>query len=404
MEPIEPSPPRPEPEVRPSQEALKEPGAHSQEQTIEIARRSEHEDQRERKVVQEDLKKAQRTNREPEDKTYLFGDFPELKPNKDGRLPIPEDQREVVGEQIVQHKRKKFFSLPSLLRGSKTATEYDNYASNYSTKTTIASLADGKRVYVVYNYPSSQIHRVIDAWCKKHSGLKTSKADSEDWKEVFESRSNIPIFDFEDPHVILMPYLRNVNAGDLFAHNHQIEDFGPFEWAKKYGLAEKVKMAEKIVDELHAVHQAGRAWGEPVLSNVIIIELKETGGQKPVIVDLEIQYDEGVGLIEQKARDLRDVVFSVCGALNTSEGLTDYAKVIKTLIDRYPDQGVKTVLGEVVRQKLSLGGRLVRGMYEIGRLRMGPKKYAKINAAIDAYLNPPPQEAGEPGGTRTLNQ
>lgn len=152
---------------------------------------------------------------------------------------------------------------------------------------------------------------------------------------MFETRSNVPIIEWDDPKIVLMPYLPNINAYDLFARNKKIKYFGLCPWAKDFDLEEKLKMGERIIIELWKIHQAGKTWGETILPNMII-----TADKHPVIVDPETQYDCGVPRIERRARDLRDILVSISGALRASEGITDYKPIVRRLLLAYPDREI----------------------------------------------------------------
>lgn len=314
----------------------------------------------------------------------LLGDFRDSQITGDGKIQFTAEEQKDAHAQIREHKGKFAFSPPSLVLGAKTDTEYDSNARNFSTRTKILTLEDGNRVFAVYNYPTSIFHRALDGFSKHMAGDRMSKASSADWKGVFESRSNIPVIECDDPQVVLMPYLPNVNAHDLFADNHKIKDFGPCPWAENITMEDKLELGEQIIREIENVHKTGKCWGETILPNVII-----TAEKKPVIVDPETQYDKGVPVKEQMARDLRDVIMSICGSLHASEkqATGDYGLITERLMTQYSDKEVLGELKRVVSQKPTFIQKIFRGFYETARLGIPPKEYEKVVAAILASGN-----------------
>ncbi len=313
----------------------------------------------------------------------LLGDFKDARFNEDGKIELSETDKEQAVLEIVKIKAKYCFSMPSLLAGQNTATEYDNRVGNFSTRTKIMTLEDGRRVFAVYNYPMSWIHRALDRAAKHLSGDRMAKASSSDWKRTFESRSNIPIIECEDKNVVLMPYLPNINCHDLFAHNKEIKDFGPCEFAKDIDLDGKIKIAEEIVTAVLRVHRKGKTWGETILPNIII-----TPEGKLIIVDPETQYDKGVPVQEQKARDIRDIIMSICGHLKYSEKIDDYEPVVDRLLSQYADKGVVEELKKVVSMKPTRINKVMRGIYETVRLGINPTEYQKVVDVILAHNAP----------------
>ena len=307
----------------------------------------------------------------------LSGDFADASRDSLGRIELGvEEERDVTGK-VATHKRRSRFTPPSLVAGAKTATEYDSKAANFSTRTAIVELEDGRKAFAVYNYPTSWIHRGLDTVSKRLAGLKMRKAPSREWKRVFEARSTIPTFQYDDPDVVLMPYIPNVNAHDLFARNKEIKDFGPCPWAGDAGLDEKLEIGERIVEELAAVHESGRNWGETILPNIIVTEEK-----RPIIVDPETTYDADVPDAEQRARDLRDILMSIAGALRTSEGVEDFRPVVSRLVGAYKDPEVIQALKSLAAEKPSILQKIMRAAYETARLGIKPDDYQKVMDAV----------------------
>lgn len=349
-------------------------------------RRQVESEKRDADKIERVLEKLREVGETPKEKVpekydkFSFGDFQDTKLNEKGKIALSQADNEKVAEEAGRIKAKHRFSMPSLFTGSRTATEYDSRVGNFSTRTNIITLEDGKKVFAVYNYPTSWIHRALDGASKHLAGDRMAKANSSDWKRTFESRSNIPIIECEDENIVLMPFIQNINGHDLFARNKEIKDFGQCQFAKDIDLDGKMQIAERIVAEIQAVHQKGKTWGETILPNIIV-----TPEGKPITVDPETQYDKDVPAAEQRARDIRDVVMSICGALKYSEKIDDYKPVVDRLLSQYADKGVVEELKRVVSVKPTGIKKLMRGSYEAARLGINPAEYQKVADAILAY-------------------
>jgi tRNA A-37 threonylcarbamoyl transferase component Bud32 len=306
---------------------------------------------------------------------YVYGDFTDQADEK-GKISLTAEQNAALEPFIEKIKTEDSFSPPSLLIGGKTATEYKSRARNFSTRTRILTLPDGRRVFVVHNYPMSGIHRELDALGKWTAGAPMRKAKSKDWKKQYESKSNVATIENDDPDIILVPYIDNVNANDLLAFNHEIDDFGIMPEVKDFGLEEKMDLADSIVDEIAKTHAKGVAWGEAIVANMIIGK-----DHKPIIVDPEVSYNKGVPLAEQKARDLLDFLQSLVSALRRSEKNIDIESIVQRIMNRYPDAGVKSEIPAIIKDKSRWIRKLLRPIHELPRLGQNNKDY---NAVLDA--------------------
>jgi|GEM_PF-2111728 tRNA A-37 threonylcarbamoyl transferase component Bud32 len=306
-----------------------------------------------------------------------YGDFADQVTEK-GMIALTKEQTAIAETFIEKTKTEDRFSPPSLLIGQKAATEYASRARSFSTRTRILELPDGRRVFVIHNYPLSGIHRELDAFGKWTAGAPMRKAKSKDWKKAVEEKSNIPTIECGDPDVVLMPFVENVNANDLFAFNHEIEDFGAMPDAKNYGMKRKILLSDKIVDELAGIHAKGTAWGEAILANMIIAK-----DGRPIVVDPEVRYDEGVPLPEQKARDILDFIHSLVSALRKSEKEFDIEAVVRHVIDRYPDKTVIDEFPRIAKDKSKWYRKLLRPIHELPRLGQNRKDY---NAVLKVLL------------------
>lgn len=313
------------------------------------------------------------------EENILMGDFKGAQLTDTGKIKFSPEEEKDAGRQIAAHKSKFLLSAPSVFQGSLTATEYGSKARNFSTRTKIIELEDGKKVFAVYNYPLSSVHRFLDGMFKHLAGDRMGKAASGDWKKTFEARSNVPTIECEDPRVVMMPYLPNINAHDLFANNHKIKDFGECSWAEGTTTEDKLEFGDQIIQELERVHKTGKCWGETILPNIII-----TAEKQVVIVDPETQYDKDVPEAEQKARDLRDIIMSICGALHKSEpkDVGNYQAVVKRLMGQYSDKSVLQETKKLAAQKPTFIQSIFRVLHDSARLGISPAEYKKVSEAI----------------------
>jgi len=309
----------------------------------------------------------------------LLGDFFDSKIEDNKIIFSDEDQRETTA-QVHKIKMSNNFRLPSLMTGIKTATTYDSQVTNFSTKTNIIKTKDGKRIFAVDCYPASQIHRWCDGLGKRMVGHKFVKVPSSRWKKVFEERSNIPVINNDDSRVALMPYLPNINLRDLMAGNKDIDDFGECKWAENIKLEDKKEIVNKIIDEVGNLHNQGKTWGETILHNMII-----TNEQKVVVCDPETVYDNNVPQIERMASDLRDVAFSISGALLKSKEINDPQEIINQVLSRYNNKEVVGELKRLVSQKKTLIQKIFMSFYET--VRIGVKNMKEYDQVKQAILN-----------------
>ena len=312
-----------------------------------------------------------------------FGEF-EHEADEKGRIVLGPEQAKAVGQRAASFRREAKY-MTNTVTGEPIAVEYKGRTNNFSTQTRITELPDGRKVFMIYDHKGSSFHRFLDGTMKRMSGLRMQKVPREDWKSQFESKSNIPIIPNEDPDTVLLPFLPNVNGNDLFAHNGDIKDFGECAWANDAGVDEKLELALSLVDETQRIHDQGKAWGELIMPNVIF-----TKDKKPVICDPEIRYDEDMPVEEAKARDLRDLVLSVCATLAKAHQ-TDPEQVVGPLLDRYKDGRVIDELKTLLKEKRSLLMKLTMG-YELVRTgHPNAKAYDRVIETMRAHLEPTPE-------------
>lgn len=307
----------------------------------------------------------------------------EINTSREELLPVvqlSDLQKNQLAVEIKRIKTDKRFVAPALAKGNKTATEYDSRVANYSTVTNIVALSDGRKLFVVYNYPTSWIHRSLDGLMKSLTGCRMKKADSAKWKEKFESKSRIPTIDCEDENTVVMPFLPNINLYDLFANKDSIQDFGECEFAREIDVEKLLDIVDKIVAEVKNIHRQDAAWGELILPNIIIDK-----DEKVHICDPETSYDANVPLNEQKARDLSDLIISIAASLHKYG--VDYGLSVSRVLDGYKDKEVIKELQSLVMKKPGLLQKLFFG-YTKARLGLKDKaQWQDIKDAIAKYGN-----------------
>ncbi|MFA7244961.1 MAG: hypothetical protein WC070_02125 [Candidatus Magasanikbacteria bacterium] len=302
---------------------------------------------------------------------------------KNGKIILPPEQRLELEEVVSAFKLEVGFVAPALIRGNKTATEYDSKVANFSTRTKIVELADGSKYFVINNYSTSFIHRGLDSFMKRMTGTRMAKCKSRDWKDIFEERSRIPVLDIVEPNVVVLPFIPNVNAYDLFANREEIADFGECEYAKDIDENGLLDILKKITREVKRMHEADPpvTWGELILPNIIVDKEKQVH-----ICDPETQYKKDVPLLEQKARDLFDFIMSSASAMANKNGV-DHSKTIENILSEYGDIDVLGELARLAKEKTKLLHKLFFGYTKV-RLGLSDKKeFEEIKKQIVEVVN-----------------
>lgn len=307
-----------------------------------------------------------------------YGDFV-TEERRDGRIVLKEEDRVAI-ETASSLLREQATKLPALVKGLPIAVEYSGRTNNFSTQTRIIELPDGRKAFAVYSYAASSIHRVLDGVMKHLAGLRMGKVSRARWKERFEHKSEIPVIESADPYTVLMPFLPNVNGYDVFVHNKEIGDFGEVEWANNVDLEKKLGLVDKIIDELRRVHGQGKVWGEFILPNIIF-----TKEEQVVVCDPEMEYDAGVSSLEARARDVKDILHSVCSALAKAEGQQDFPSVVKRILDRYEDEEVIAQLQKLVAGKRKWWQKLTFAYEQVRTGSASQAEYEDVLSAIRSY-------------------
>lgn len=308
-----------------------------------------------------------------------MGDFQDSDQSENGRIVLSAAEHADVQSKIAKL-QKGAANYGHLFTGELITAEYDIRVNNFSTKTTIIELPDGRKAFAVFAHPGSSIHRSLDGVMKHAAGLRMGKVSRDNWKQAFEEHARIPLIECQDPYTVLMPYIPNVNAHDVLANNKEIKNFGAMTWAGEVDAKQKEALLQSVVREISDIHQGGIAWGECILKNMIFDQ-----DQQAIMCDPEIRYDEDVPLAEAQARDLQDIVLSSCAAMRQSEGQVDYTATVKLMLDSYADKNIISVLQGLCDAPFSLAQRL---SFWNEKLRTGVKdreEYDAIRLAVGSY-------------------
>lgn len=311
----------------------------------------------------------------------LLGDFAGVARTAEGLLILPHEIKTEVQAPVDNQIRSKRFSLPSLGSGAPTATNYDSKVTNFSTRTSIIKFASGQQVFSIYNYPMSQAHRWFDQIIKAVAGRKRHKVSSGRWKDKFTSKSRIPTFEYSHPDVVLLPYIPNMNAYDVFRYNHEITECGELPWVKDLTAEDKVTLGERIISAIAAIHKdTGGGWGETILQNVII-----TPQGEPIVVDPEVEFNDDVTQAEQKMDDLKEIVYSMTGAISGSEQLTAVTPIVHRFLAHYPDQALVHKLSETTSTKFSFLRKIQLQLHDLNYFGVTMETFQAITEAIASY-------------------
>lgn len=342
-------------------------------ETAERARELEEHDREELALVRTSLNTSLAPVSTGHFREDLYGAFA-ADHGQDGRIALRGEAAESAERLVADfHRDAKAFS--NLAAGERIAAEYETRTNNFRAQTRLDTLSDGRKVFMIYDYKGSFVHRFLDGMMKRLNGLPMAKVDRKEWKRQQETKTAIPVIENADPHMAMMPYVPNANGKDVFANNAEIESFGTCAWAKESDLEEKNALSGRIMDEMKRFHDVHGGWGEAVLSNVIFTEDKN-----PVLCDFEVAYGKKVSLAEAKARDVKDMCMSVAAALEAAHG-QDNAATVKTLLDRYADPEVLAELKRLASKKRGVLGTIFFG-YE--QARTGTKSKKQYDAILKA--------------------
>jgi len=146
---------------------------------------------------------------------------------------------------------------------------------------------------------------------------------------------------------------------------------------RKYKLDIIVKLAEALKD----IHKRDIYHGEPNTQNCIVADSGDI-----YWIDFEIEYHEELSLIEKKANDLEQLIFSIMGAFESEEeekkevGLDD-EELLELILDSYGDK-------EVVSQFLNNPNLPLIGPYRIFQLSFSSAyRFYETQLNLLKYIN-----------------
>lgn len=277
-----------------------------------------------------------------------------------GEFEIPQEDVEELNQKIEKQVVQGFKKVgafekkkAALLTGYGVATEadYNSDTASYSTRTTLIEV-NGRKYFVVYNYPGSDGHRKGDTGCRKAWGEKAFKATEEKWRETFIHRSLIPAVKGNNERVVILPFEKNISLVDILEKYDSGKFRREYEYGKRFDPLEyKTRLATEVAGALSDLHKKGRTLGEVIPANTGL-----TPDGEILFFDPETPYVESTPEVEQKARDLWSWCMSACCALNRSKHkFADYTSLINDILKAYGDPEVIAFLQQNLCYDLKLG-------------------------------------------------
>lgn len=298
-----------------------------------------------------------------------------------GQIALAEAQQRECTAQTNAFFEEVKDSKPALDKGYKVAGAYDVRIQGWTTRSKIIEV-DGKRFFVLCSFPAGNTRRRFDRLMEAVSGDPMRKPTPAGWKRTVESRSEIPTVAGTRSDMVVMPYLEVFNAYDLFADQKDIQDFGPFDWAKQATTGDKLALIGPIGAALARLHASGKTWGEAILPNVVLDQQRQ-----PTFVDPETTY-EGIPEREQRARDVRTLIGSIAGALARAEDRRDFQDVAHLVLQGYGDDSeLVTALDRLCAEPLGFRQKLTFEFW--GKFRVGAtdgKEFEEVRLSIRAAI------------------
>lgn len=314
-----------------------------------------------------------------------YGDWSYDEVSDDKIELTPTEQKECADKTDAFFAEVKDSKLATTV-GYKVAGAYDVRVQGWTTRTKIVEV-EGKRLFVLYSFPAANTRRRWDRLMEIVAGDPMRKPTPEGWKATVEARSEIPTVSGTREDMVVMAYLEAFNAYDLFAHQKDVRDFGPFDWAKEATPGDKLALVAKIGGALKELHDNGKTWGEAILPNVVLTKDALTKDVYPVFVDPETTY-EGIPELEQRARDVRTLITSISGALARGEGQRNFQDVANLVIEGYGDEPeLLEALDALCADPLTWRQKLNFEFW--GKFRIGAtdgKEFKEVCAAIRAAI------------------
>ncbi len=279
------------------------------------------------------------------------------------------EEIEEIEKIAKRFKRRNWFRLPALIRGNKVASRNpESKVRNFSTITGLFQLSSGKWIFLVYSYPLSIVHRLLDGlskWATEKYCIEI--INPKKWKDAFVRNSFIPVIPINVPAVVAMPYIENENLFDIFTNK-----------VGSYSFLEKLEMIRKAVDIINKMHAKNIVWGELIIPNMI-----RTLDRDIILCDTETVYYRG-GLLAKKASDWLDFIFSAVGAMNKIY-LEEVEYLVRSIFNQIEDRLVKIVIRGKCHREKSFLHRLF-SFYDEARLGCSPDLYDEIKKFISSKL------------------
>lgn len=280
---------------------------------------------------------------------------------------LDQSEKKELKFKLKKIKKDSRFVLPALFKGNKTATNYNSDATNYSTVTNNVVLESGRELFAIYNYRSSWVHRILDTFCKKISGLPMRKANYRDWPETFRENSLLPVLDLVDNNgkvdgnMVVLERIPNVNVFDLIANFDDLKnpesEVDGCDFIKDMKKEDLMGIVGRFSQEVAKIHNEGKTWGDLVPSNIIIDK-----NQKIHICDPETIYSKKLSIEKQKAFDLLECTTSFSSVMNKNHQIP-YSETINTILNNYvtlvkDNEKVIAELKKIAEKKLTILNRL----------------------------------------------
>jgi hypothetical protein len=308
----------------------------------------------------------------------LLGDFDAGVLVAENRMRLDAEASQALARELSSFAETTRDSKVATNKGYPVAAVYDAQVQGWTTQSRIVTLPDGQRLFALTSYPQGKRRRHLDRLMERLSGDPMRKPKPKDWKRIVESRNSIPTVEGTPENMVVMPFIESMNAYDLFAHQKEIKDFGPFSWAEGMSADDRLDLAPGIAEELSRVHGSGRTWGEAILPNVVL-----TKERKSIYIDPETTY-EGIEETEQRATDVRNLITSICGALARSEGVQDFKRIAGRVLDGYRATETIAALREICAKPLTFRNRLFFNIFS--RFRVGSTDLNEFNRVREAIV------------------
>jgi hypothetical protein len=291
----------------------------------------------------------------PETKSLLCG----LKP----------EQIQEIRREALRFRKEVCWIGPRILTGHPVAHAHPDKSRvvNFSTATRLVTVSSGFRAFLLYRYPFSWIHSILDNLQRALTGKQAIKPfRRRRWQKIVEENSLIPIIHIDVPGIIALPYIPNWNLRDIL--HHRIVNLSS---------DEVQNILNKVCQKLNSYHQTGRVWGETDVQNIIVTD---DGTGEPILCDSEVRYYPWVPLEQRKASDWFDFIFSACGSIEHTD--ISCGELAQKLLTKIADDRTKKLLIEQCKSRKTILRPRSFWRATSGRLGCSAERYQAICRAI----------------------